>query len=97
MTILRICWAIDGITLLVGLYVFVKGILTEAPEYDFYLLGFALLGLVVGSLVGSYWLLHQQHLNWAILLAGVPAILATLGGLWMLLLWLLYQPGGNTK
>ncbi|MVM35665.1 hypothetical protein GO755_36960 [Spirosoma sp. HMF4905] len=97
MTLLRICWAIDNITLLVGLYVFVKGILTEAPKYDFYLLGLALMGLLVGSLVGSYWLLNQHHLKWAILVAAVPAVLATLVGLGMLLLGLLYQPGGNTK
>ncbi|MFD2935442.1 osmoprotectant transporter permease [Spirosoma flavum] len=97
MTILRICWTIDGITLLVALYVFFDGLATDTPEYGFYIGWFALLSLLMAGLLGSYWLLNHDHPRWAILVASVPAILATLAGLWMLLLLLLYKQGGNSK
>jgi len=97
MTMLRICWTIDGITLLVGLYFFFEGVATKEPEYGFYIAWFALFGLLAGGILGSYWLLSKHHSGWAILLAAIPAVLASLAGLWMLFLGLMYQSGGNSK
>ena len=69
-----------------ALYFFVEGIAAKSPEYGFFIVWFVLPGLLAAGLLGSYWLLNHGHPTWATLLAAVPAILATLAGLWLFLL-----------
>ncbi|GAB2596026.1 osmoprotectant transporter permease [Spirosoma areae] len=92
MTLLRIYWTIDGIALLIALYFFLDSIPTATPSSGFLVTWFLLLGFLGSTLAGSYWLINHDHRTWALLVAGVPAVLATLLGLWMLLLFI----GGST-
>jgi hypothetical protein len=77
-TFFWICWSIDALLALIAVYFFLTGIATATNGVRYFqawLFAFLLIGVIIG---GSLLLKYNGYPVWAMVLAGLPALIALL-------------------
>ncbi|MFD2572235.1 hypothetical protein ACFSUS_16455 [Spirosoma soli] len=92
MTLIRICWTINGFTLLLAIFFFLDG-LRNATNSDYFNAWAVVLGGLALGLPVSYWLYQNGQSTLASVLAAIPAGFSVMMGLFFLLMAVVMLPG----
>lgn len=95
MTLIRIYWAINALSLIIALLFFLDG-LRYATDGSYFSAWALLLGMLVLGLPVSYLLYQKGQSSLAIVLAGIPACIAGVIGLFFGLMALVILLSGDS-
>jgi hypothetical protein len=94
MTLIRIYWAINALTFIIALYFFIDG-LRSATDSSYFSVWAVILGMLLLGLPVSYLLYQQGQSSIAIVLAGIPACISGVIGLFFGLVALVVLLAGD--